>query len=335
MTMTLISQLGEKRIISEIIRPLFNPSGLKAGIGDDCALIQVPDGHSVVMSTDRIPSNLFAFKHGIIDFYGLGYYLATLNLSDIAAAGGTPVGVLLNFGLPDDFLVDDLRKLMAGAATCVEQNGGKILGGDLSWASEISLSATSIGLVPGQRMVTRSDAMPGDVVFTSRQPGLTPAAFSVFSGKANDTLFDDAETAVLKGQFCLSPETTLGQTLGSSTYRATCMDNTDGIGQSLSEISQLSGVKIVITPSTFSAHPIVSKVAATLHMDEIDLILGAGADFGLVGTIEESAYLQLSVKFQLTRLGYVESGTGLYLKSNNTFIPYSPSGWNYFNNDIK
>ena len=79
-----LRDIGEKRLIAEYIRPLFNPAGLRESVGDDCALIQVGAGNWVCVSTDRVPADLIAFKLGLIGFRELGQYLAVLNISDIA-----------------------------------------------------------------------------------------------------------------------------------------------------------------------------------------------------------------------------------------------------------
>src|ERR1035438_1065322 len=140
----LLSDVGEKALIRDFIKPLFNSSDDPAGVGDDCAM--VPFGDEVaLLSTDRVPSDLTAFKLGILDFFGLGDYLARLNLSDIAACGGTAVGLLLNLGLPSDIGYDDVLSLCRGFGSCAEKHGATVLGGDITSACELSISATSIG----------------------------------------------------------------------------------------------------------------------------------------------------------------------------------------------
>ena len=97
--MKTIGEIGEKRLITEFIRPFFNETNAPEGVGDDCAMVAT-DGATVLLSTDRVPADLISFRLGILDFEGLGRYLAVLNISDIAACGGTPKALLLNFGLP-------------------------------------------------------------------------------------------------------------------------------------------------------------------------------------------------------------------------------------------
>src|ERR1039458_7881461 len=117
-----ISTLGEKSLIRDFIKPYFNAKDDPAGIGDDCAMVKFGE-EIALLSTDRVPSDLTAFKLGILDFYGLGDYLARLNLSDIAACGGRAVGLLLNLGLPNDIAYGDVQALCRGFGGCAEQIG--------------------------------------------------------------------------------------------------------------------------------------------------------------------------------------------------------------------
>ena len=89
-----ISEYGEKALIEKFIKPLFNPNNDLFGIGDDCAMIEDKADEITLLSTDRVPADLISFKLGLIDYFGLGNYLAQLNISDIVAFGGKPVGLL-------------------------------------------------------------------------------------------------------------------------------------------------------------------------------------------------------------------------------------------------
>src|ERR1700722_5939484 len=126
-----ISELGEKQLIRSIIKPLLNPDDDPNSIGDDCATIPALPGSLVCASTDRVPADLISFRIGIIDYRGLGNYLAVLNLSDLAAMGARPAGILLNLGLPATTPVGDLVAFLEGARSACADCDSRILGGDL------------------------------------------------------------------------------------------------------------------------------------------------------------------------------------------------------------
>src|SRR5207244_932498 len=119
-----------------------------------------------------VPADLIAFRLGILDFTGLGRYLARLNLSDIAACGGYPIALLLNLGFPGDLGYASLKELCSGVAEVAHNFECSVLGGDISSSSELSISATSIGRVKQDRVLTRRGARPRDSIFVSRPLGL-------------------------------------------------------------------------------------------------------------------------------------------------------------------
>src|SRR5687768_13186129 len=109
-SLSTVGDIGEKALIRNFIRPYFNKTDDPSGVGDDCGMATFGDEVGL-FSTDRIPSDLTGFRLGILDFRGLGDYLARLNLSDIAACGGRPVGLLLNLGLPNAITIQDVEAL--------------------------------------------------------------------------------------------------------------------------------------------------------------------------------------------------------------------------------
>lgn len=62
-----ISDIGEKSLIRDFIKPFFNASDDPSGVGDDCAMVTFGE-EVALLSTDRVPSDLTAFKLGILDF---------------------------------------------------------------------------------------------------------------------------------------------------------------------------------------------------------------------------------------------------------------------------
>lgn len=329
-----IRDVGEKRLIGEFIRPLFNMANKPEGVGDDCAMIPAGQGDLWLFSTDRVPSDLTAFRLGILDYGGLGRYLACLNLSDIAACGGSPIALLLNLGLPNDLLYSDFTSLCRAFGDVATRYGCEVLGGDMTWSSDISISATSIGKVPEASVLTRRGASPGDTVFISKPLGLTPAAFGYYLGlRAPLGVLREEEIDSLKRQFTeLEPEVSLGRRLSASGLCSSCMDNTDGIGQSLSELAAASGVSIVVAKD-MPLPDIVCQVADLLGENALRLAFSAGADFGLVGTLkgEWTAARALSqLGKSLLMIGKVDSGEGVVVESDGDRKPLEFAGWSYF-----
>ncbi|MBA3973782.1 MAG: thiamine-phosphate kinase [Candidatus Solibacter sp.] len=334
-----ISDIGEKRLIADIVRPLFNPDLDFRSVGDDCAMIDLGSDRLLLVSTDRVPADLIAFRKGILDYSGLGGYLARLNISDIAACGGSPLGLLLNLALPPSTELEAFKELCSGVALVSQRYQCPVLGGDLSSSVELSLSATSVGIVDRRCVLTRQGALPGDTVFVSRPVGLTPAALRYLT--LPETLrprLEENEVKILKGQFTnMEPMVSLGRRLAESLLCTSCMDNTDGIAQSLSELAASSNCAFVIDKARIRVSSVVERLADSIHVDAVDLALGPGADFSLVGTLSgkwtpDRVREELNASVEI--IGTVEEGAGVYIDFDGRRSPLPPRGWNYFSPNL-
>lgn len=327
-----LSDMGEKRIIREILRPLLNPASDINSIGDDCAVIPVCPGKAVCVSTDRVPADLVSFRLGIIDYRGLGNYLAVLNLSDLAAMGATPSGLLLNLGLPPECLTADFTALVEGAREACTAVGCSVLGGDLSSASELSISATSLGLVESSGVLRRSGARPGDVVYCSDTMGLAATAFAyLLEAAPKGFVLPPQDEELLKDCFRRPrPRFDVGAALRGSGRRATAMDNTDGAAQTFSEIAEAGDVGVVLQREQLPIAEVSWKVAAFLNMDVVDLVLGPGADFQLLGTIEPAGMAMDSLRALIEPVGVAISEPGLFLEADGSRTGLNVRGWNYY-----
>lgn len=327
----LLAEIGEKAFIRDFIKPFFNVADDPAGVGDDCAM--VPFGTEVaLLSTDRVPSDLTAFRLGILDHYGLGDYLARLNLSDIAACGGRAVGLLLNLGLPNGISREDVTYLCKGFEACATRHGAVVLGGDITSACELSISATSIGRCLQSNVLSRRDAKPGDSIFISRPLGLTPAALHVCLGGLENHI-TAGSLALLHRQFTdMQPMLALGQALGAVPERGACMDNTDGIGQCLTELGEASCVALIVHRSALQIPPLLEEVARLTNSDPLEIAFNGGADFSLVGTLRgqwSSSTASVRLGCPLEIVGTVEKGSGVWLEDGDR-RPLEYRGWNYF-----
>lgn len=327
-----LSDIGEKALIRDFIKPLFNAHDDPCGVGDDCAMVRVGDD-IVLLSTDRVPADLTAFRLGILDYDGLGDYLARLNLSDIAACGGRPVALLLNLGLPGSAKYEDVRSLCRGFNRQAETHGCRVLGGDITAAVELSASATSIGLASQGRVLTRRGAKVGDSIFLSRPAGLTPTAFAYFLDPLAVDLSTD-DVLQLRRQFtAMAPMIGLGRELASSSLCTSCMDNTDGIGQSLSELAAASDASFVVEMEMIAVPEVAARVANQTRKEPFRLLFDGGADFSLIGTLQgqwNACDARGRFGSFLEIIGRVERGSGVWLKRRGVASPLEFSGWNYF-----
>lgn len=155
---------GEFDIISAALERW---GSLASGIGDDCAVLDVPAGERLVLSVDTAVEGVH-FRRSWLSPEELGYRATVAALSDLAAMAATPTGVAIAMTLPEAWRVDFLR-ICDGIGEAVRTAGAQIIGGDLSRGVELSLTLTVVGHV--RTPLSRHGARPGDALWVTGRLG--------------------------------------------------------------------------------------------------------------------------------------------------------------------
>ena len=156
-----LSELGELGLLAELER-----RGLARNIGDDAAQL----GDRLVVTQDALVERVH-FRLDWISWRDLGWRAAAVNLSDLAASGADPEGLLVTLAAPAETDLHDILELYEGIA----ETGVPVVGGDLSRAEEVILSVTALGR--SARVPGRAGARPGDHVVVTGPLGAAGAAF--------------------------------------------------------------------------------------------------------------------------------------------------------------
>ena len=285
---------------------------------DDCAVLSVPSGARLAVSTDYVRGREFdLFRLGWLTYFDLGYYLIAANLSDLAAMGASPVGVNLVLRYAPDMSRDDMTQLVRGvAASCRSHGGCAVLGGDTGGATDLVLAATVLGVLPSAPLL-RSNARPGDAVYLCGYAGRAGAVRRVLAKGLANKLTDSERDELLSRWRRPSPKLVAGQSLAATEERIACQDTSDGVKTAIRQIAAASGVKIVVNAFSFPMDPLVSKAAAILGDDPLAVALGASPDFGLVVVAPRSIDVTHVVPcgdHPVVEIGSVVQGTGAALR---------------------
>ena len=130
----------------ELIRRFFTRAAPTArlGIGDDAALLDIPAGEELVISTDM----LVCGRHFLPDVapYDLGHKALAVNLSDMAAMGATPRWVCLALALPE---ADEswIERFAQGWFALARRHEVELVGGDTT-RGPLNLTPTILGTIP-------------------------------------------------------------------------------------------------------------------------------------------------------------------------------------------
>jgi thiamine-monophosphate kinase len=303
---------------------------VEIGIGDDAAVISFPEGEQMVISCDKIPEDLIALQLGLMDPFSHGRYLATVNLSDIAAMGARPLGLLCTLAIPDTFELEYLRTFMQGFAAGGAEWSTPVVGGDTGWGSAVCFSATAFGSIQKGCALRRSGAAPGNELFATGLVGGfgTALAYFVVARKNGMSLSSDEEKWLEERLIRPKAQVDMGQTLARSGACTSCMDVTDGIGQSLRELSEASNARILVDCDALPIHPITRKVADFLRCSIETIVFGIGLDLELLGTVRDTSDAH---QLDIYRFGRVVEGTpGVWLKKGGTTQELNILGWQHF-----
>ncbi len=277
-----LDELGERAIIRDLLRPRYG--GSNWNFGSDCAATRVSanDGQWLVATTDPCP--VPAAQHlGFDDYYYWGWLLGTINLSDIAAAGAKPIGLLSSLILPGAMKVSDFSRLLDGLDDCCNTAGAEIIGGNLKEGDSTSISATALGLCDTHPM-SREGAKPGDAVCVVGSFGEFWAGYLHFS--RNRSLMQ-ADLSSLSVVLTPEPMVAVGESLRRSGIITACTDNSDGLYPSLVQLCADGRLGIQVDWGNATYSDFVTGVSAELDVEPERLALGWG-DWNLVVTVSRN-----------------------------------------------
>lgn len=164
------SDLGERALLRSVIWPrIWSPTALHAG--DDAAVIPLADGESLLFTTDAGPRTPFLRSLGMGTFEDLGHFYATMSLSDVAAMGGTPIGLVAAMLMPGEFESSAVAELVNGLAIACEEVNAEYVGGDTKEGNALRVITSVVGRVPSDEVLCRRGARPGQLLFTSGVAG--------------------------------------------------------------------------------------------------------------------------------------------------------------------
>ncbi len=317
----------------ELIQRYFDRPGLNdqcaavsLGIGDDCAIIDVPVGLQLCFSIDT----LVAGVHFPVtaDAELLARRALAVNLSDLAAMGATPICFTLALSLPE---ADS--KWLHGFSTGLEQVARvfeiSLAGGDTT-RGPLSITIQVQGLLPVKRALRRDGAGIGDLILVSGTLGDAAAALTLLD--QDYATLDDCQQYLWQRYYDPQPRIALGRALLAGGGRC-AIDISDGLLADLGHILERSGVGAVVD---LAALPCSSALQSELLRkgqpnDASKLALGGGDDYELCFTLPEplwqSMKAELCALVPCTPIGRIQSAAGIL---TTTGEPLSATGYQHF-----
>ncbi len=322
--MRTLSDIGERGLI-EIIQRVISKGYEAVGIGDDCAAFKLDDIY-LLISTDMVtrsthlPSQMTPWE--------VGWFTAAVTLSDIAAKGGDPLGMVLSLGLPLDTSEDFLVDMMRGADACVRKYNTSIVGGDTKEDKELTLCGTAIGVVPQVEFMSRRGIEVGDIVAVTGSLGKAAAGFLSLQKNVEDERFR-------RGLFKPEPRLREGRRLAKTRLVHSCMDISDGLSASLYQLMEINDLGFEIDSSKIPLADTLLEITEDSRVDALNYALHFGGDYELLLVIPPDALpiLQRELSFTgtpLTEIGVARKDRKILLSGKDGSTILENLGYEHF-----
>lgn len=335
---TELSSLGEFGLIRHLLgyNKIRNKQTIK-GPGDDCAILQVPEGHKMVVTTDMLVEGIH-FDLMYTPLRHLGYKSVVVNLSDVYAMNAVPQQIVVALAISNRFSLEALEELYAGIYLACEQYGVDLVGGDTtSSKSGLIISVTAMGAAREEDIVTRSGARENELLVVTGDLGGAFMGLQIL--EREKTVFEAAPGAqpeltgydyILERQLKPEARKDIPELLKSLGVQPTSMiDISDGLASEIKHLSEESGVGFDVYEEKIPVSPRTIDAAKEFNLDYTLCALSGGEDYELLFTIKPSDYDKIKGNPNLTVIGHATSesfGCRLVLRSGDT-VELKAQGW--------
>ncbi|RKX77147.1 MAG: thiamine-phosphate kinase [Spirochaetes bacterium] len=292
-----LSDIGEFGFIDRVAS-LFKEklaSGVM-GIGDDCAVIPQPGGEALLITTDTLIDGVH-FLIGRIPPFDLGFKSLAVNLSDIAAMGGSPSSVFLSLGIPKDTEIAFLELFLKGFYELSKRHGVQLLGGDTTGSPEpFMVNVVVLGKVSLSKVKLRSSAITGDVVCVTGELGDSGGGLRLILDNIEAT---DEESRYLIGKHYRPwPHIEEGKWLAEKPGVHAMMDLSDGIDSDCMRIAEQSRCGMEIYLEKLPISEALKKTASRYNWDAFEIAATGGEDYCLLFTADGNKYEEINSSFK-------------------------------------
>ena len=310
--------LPERELIQRIRRAA-SPTRTKlgCGIGDDCAVLDTPRGHEVLVTTD--------FSLEGVHFHrewhppdSVGHRCLARGLSDIAAMAGIPRAVFLSLALPADLPQRWVDEFIRGFLKLARRYSVTLAGGDIAQSPNAILAdVVVIGIIPKGKAVLRSGACPGDILYVSGTLGASVATLREL--RAGKKLRPREHLR----HFYPDPRIALGRYLREHKLVSAMIDTSDGLSTDLRHISDESRVGATIDPAALPTTGADNARQLALH---------GGEDYELLFTAPANKPIPSKIAgVPITRIGAITRSRQIKLRfPDGRLKPLPAAGWQHF-----
>ena len=322
MTSSTSRRPGEFELISRLCAGISLTRKTILGPGDDCAIISTARRKLLFTVDSMVEGVHFDLRWGRPGL--LGARALAVNLSDVAAMGGRPTACVVNLAIRDGVSAATLDKIYAGLSASAHESRIDIVGGNITRASELSITIALLGEVVTAAM-RRDTARPGDEIFVTGTVGDAALGWRLLSGELKASR--DAR-AFLLDRFLKPPNRVVaGQRLAAIAPTPAAIDISDGLLQDLGHILERSRVGATLDVSSIPLSPAYVAVMG----NDLSHALSGGEDYELLFCLRpgrRESDLARRLRVPVRRIGRITRGRRLELiGANQPDFSKRAGGW--------
>jgi thiamine-monophosphate kinase len=316
--------LPEKALIARIRKAAGRAPLTGIGIGDDCAVLNLPPGHQSLLSTDFSLEGVH-FRRDWHSPESVGHRCLARGLSDIAAMGGEPLAVLLSLAVPRELPQAWVDRFLHGLLELAGQYKTTLAGGDTTESPRSVMADIAVfGSVPKGKAILRSGARPGDRIFVTGQLGGSAATLDLLLSRARKKLPERE----FRSHFYPLPRIALGRFLRQRGLASAMIDLSDGLSSDLAHICEQSRVGAEISQKAIPR----ASIGKTSGQVDLRLSLHGGEDYELLFTAPIWRRVPSRIEgVPVTEIGQITRDRHIILRNHSVkAIKLEPHGWEHF-----
>lgn len=257
-----------------------------AGIGDDAALLPGTGHDQLLLTTDALVEGVH-FRSKWMPPDSLGWKALAVNLSDIAAMGGTPAWALVTLGLPATMPTGAVEDIYLGMDELGREHGTAVAGGDIVSSPVLFINVVVAGSVPAGQALRRSRAAVGDLLVVTGALGASAAGLAVLgAGRQSEKGYYPLVRAHLRPV----PRLEAGRALAQGQLAHACIDLSDGLGGDLRHLCRESGVGACLHLDQLPITEETEAAALALGADPLSWAVSGGEDYELLLAIAPESW---------------------------------------------
>ena len=312
------TELGLIKLLAEKSGAI-SAEGVITGIGDDCAVFENRCGRNWLATTDILIEGVH-FDLSWHPPHLLGRKAVAVNLSDIAAMGGTPHHALISIGVSDQLDHAFLGRLSAGAAEILNEFDCSLIGGDTARSPALTINVVILGSIAEECAILRSGSVPGENIYVSGPLGSAAVGLEICrKGLPPGSLVEKDVLPLVEKHLNPEPRVGLGRLLGASKLVSAMQDISDGLATDLAHICGQSGVGAEIAAELLPGHDLLEPVCRLLGLEPAALQTTGGDDYELLFTVKRGKDRELQTLLdgagfgKIHRIGQTREGSGVSL----------------------